>query len=76
MDGLKPKRTRSFDIRQGVVYEQAFVRLPLNAPKGEQENGGVWLDQFVLARYFFYSTVTLFARFRGWSTSNPRMAAM
>jgi hypothetical protein len=25
---------------------------------------------------FFYSTVTLFARLRGWSTSRPRMVAM
>jgi hypothetical protein len=38
-------------------------------PQDTRRSGGEWTD----ARY---STVTVFARFRGWSTFSPRARAM
>lgn len=49
MNGMKPKRTRGFDIWQGVIDEQAFARLPPDPTEGEQEDGWVWFDEFVFA---------------------------
>jgi hypothetical protein len=34
------------------------------------------LHRFLILKPYPYSTVTLFARFRGWSTSAPRRTAM